>query len=106
MGKCLPEPFQFLNGTIKSNVSFGEGVPVDSFQFLNGTIKSNTVLNPDNDLDIFQFLNGTIKRNNGVSVGSETCNFNSSTVRLKVEAFKDWALSQTFQFLNGTIKSK
>ena len=54
--------FQFLNGTIKSNVSSQERGTIILFQFLNGTIKSKHTKPKKPKNNLFQFLNGTIKR--------------------------------------------
>ncbi len=54
--------FQFLHGTIKSNLNFvGANVTV-TFQFLHGTIKSARQEIVDKTEQLFQFLDVTIKR--------------------------------------------
>ena len=58
----LLEPFQFLNGAIKSGQAFCTSNGGVAFQFLNGAIKSVSIKFSDMIRQLFQFLNGAIKR--------------------------------------------
>ena len=76
------------------------------FQFLNGAIKRSWSDVNSVRVAWFQFLNGAIKRPSDTITTSPFNYFNSSMVRLKVNALQlAQGLKNEFQFLNGAIKS-
>ena len=98
--------FQFHNGSIKSLLTQGALTSAHTFQFHNGSIKRFQSTISDAAGESFQFHNGSIKSVFNCNPDIRIQCFNSTMVRLKVDAIIESITNpQLFQFHNGSIKS-